>query len=155
MIAPDPPRHEAGLTLVEMLVLLAIVGVMAGAVMLGIGAGNGRTTEVEARRLATRLELAADESMVTGRTIGFVWGKGSYRFVTWKGGTWQDDTAPALEPHDLPPGLALDGPASLAQPVVIGADGGGQPLALRIAAAKGAGWAIDFDGVQSRPRAGG
>ena len=63
-----PSPDQAGLTLVEILVVLAIIGVMAGATVLAIGAGGGGVrTETEARRLASRLELAADETMVTDR----------------------------------------------------------------------------------------
>lgn len=153
MIPPDRTPGQAGLTLVEMLVVLAIVAVMAGTVALSVGSGNGRTTEAEARRLAARLELAGDEAMVTGRTIGFDWDNGAYRFVVWKNGKWQDDPAPALEPHDLPGGLSLTGEGK--GPVVVGADGGGNPIALRLAAAKGAPWKIAFDGVQAQAEAGG
>ena len=131
-----------------MLVVLAIVGVMAGAVVMGIGQGDARGPEAEARRLAARLELAGDEAMVTGRTIGFVWDKASYRFVDWQAGRWQDDSAPALEPHALPPGLSLAGDG--VGTVVVGADGGGTPLALRIAPAGGGGWSVAFDGVEAQ-----
>lgn len=153
MIAPDTTRHEAGLTLVEMLVVLAIVGVMAGVVVLSAGSSSGRGPEVEARRLAARLELAADETMVTGRAIAFVRGANGYRFVAWKAGRWTDDQSPALEPHTLPPGLAIEGTAN--GPVVLGADGGGNPIALRIVPAKGSGWTIAFDGVSAEARADG
>jgi general secretion pathway protein H len=153
MIAPDPASDEAGLTLVEMLVVLAIIGVMAGAVVLSAGSGNGRGPEVEARRLAARLELAADEAMVTGRTIGFVGDKSGYRFVAWQAGKWQDDKAPALEPYTLPSGLSLGGAS--AAPIVVGADGGGNPLDLQLVPAKGTGWKIAFDGVTAEAKSGG
>ncbi len=153
MIAPDPAPREAGLTLVEMLVVLAIVGVMAGAVILSAGSANGHGPEIEARRLAARLELAADETMVTGRPIAFLRDGKGYRFVAWQAGRWQDDAAPALEPHKLPSGLRIEGDG--ATPVVLGADGGGNPIALRIAPAKGAPWTILFDGVAAEAKAGG
>jgi general secretion pathway protein H len=153
MIAPDPARGELGLTLVEMLVVLAIIAVMAGAVAMSIGSGTGRTAEAEARRLAARLELAGDEAMVSGSTVGFAWDRGSYRFMTLKAGKWQDDAAPALEPHSLPAGLAID--ADITGPIVVGADGGGSPIALRLASDKGSSWTVAFDGVQALARAGG
>ena len=153
MIARDPAPGQAGLTLVEMLIVLAIIAVMAGTVAMSIGSGTGRSTEAEARRLAARLELAGDEAMVTGRTIGFAWDRDSYRFVTWKRGKWEDDQAPALEPHALPAGLSIE--AEGKGPVVVGADGGGNPLALRLAASKGANWTIAFDGVAARAQVSG
>lgn len=151
MIAPAP--RETGLTLVEMLVVLAIVAVMAGAVVLGAGSGSGRGAEIEARRLAARLELAADEAMVTGRPVAFVGDKKGYRFLTQQAGQWRDDKAPALEPHSLPFGLSLEGAG--AAPVVIGADGGGTPIDLRLIPAKGTSWAIAFDGVAASASANG
>ncbi len=47
--------HRSGMTLVEILVVLAIVGVMAGVVTLGVGAADrGMGVETEANRLADR-----------------------------------------------------------------------------------------------------
>jgi general secretion pathway protein H len=151
MLAPEP--SEAGLTLVEMLVVLAVVGVMAGVVVLSAGSGSGRGAEVEARRLAARLDLAADEAMVTGHSVAFVGDKDGYRFLVQQAGQWRDETAPALEPYRLPSGLSLEGTG--AAPIVIGADGGGNPLDLRLVPRKGASWAIAFDGVATTAKAGG
>jgi general secretion pathway protein H len=151
MIAPDP--REAGLTLVEMLVVLAIVGVMAGLVVLSAGSGRGHGAEIEARRLAARLDLAADEAMVTGRPVAFIGSRSGYRFLMQRAGQWRDETAPALEPYSLPSGLSLEGAG--AAPVVIGADGGGTPLDLRLVPAKETVWAVAFDGVSASAKAGG
>ena len=137
-------RHrvrEAGLTLVEMLVVLAIVAIMAGVVVLGIGSGGGRTAEVEAKRLAARLTLAADEAMVGDRPLAIAWDKGSYRFLVQESGEWRDDRASALEPHRLPTGLMLD--ATARSPFTIG---NGRPADLRLVAA-GTTWIVHFDGA--------
>ena len=46
--------RDAGVTLTEVLVALAIVGTMAGAALLGLGAlGRGPSGEAEAMRLAS------------------------------------------------------------------------------------------------------
>ena len=55
------------MTLVEMLVVLAVVGVSAGVVVLGLGSlRRGDGAQAEANRLADRLKLAADEVLVSG-----------------------------------------------------------------------------------------
>jgi general secretion pathway protein H len=152
MIAPDRAPAEAGLTMVEMLIVLAVFAVVAGSVALSIGSGTNRNAEVEARRLAARLELAGDEAMVTGRTIALAWDHDSYRFVTWRSDKWQDDTVTALEPHTLPSGLQLE--TDEKSPVIVGADGGGTPMALKLVG-KNQGWSVAFDGAAAQARAGG
>ena len=80
-----PPRYrrgEAGLTLVEMIVVLAIIGVMSGMVLLAMGnLGTGGSVESEARRLAARLRFASDETMVTDRGLALSADSSGYRFV--------------------------------------------------------------------------
>ncbi|RZM09800.1 MAG: type II secretion system protein GspH, partial [Sphingomonas sp.] len=76
--------REAGLTLVEMLVVLAIVGVMASVTLLAAGRGDrASSAESEARRLSVRLRLAADETMVTDRVLALAPDARGYSFVAW------------------------------------------------------------------------
>ena len=140
---------EAGLTLVEMLVVLAIIGVMAGATVLTIGSGGGTArTEAEARRLETRLELAADETMVTDRMVAFAPEADAYRFVTWdmaKGG-WRPDPVDELgRRHALPSGMRLITDTG-GKPLLIGADGGGGGMQAQLATDDSS-WTIQFDGT--------
>ena len=59
-------RRERGFSIIEILIVLAIIGVAAGAVSLGIGsATRAPNVEAEARRLAVRLQAAADDAMNT------------------------------------------------------------------------------------------
>ena len=87
-------QREAGLSLVEVLVVLAIVGIMAGVTVLGLGAlDRGASGEAEAMRLASRMRLAADEALVTSVPLALVWEEHGYRFLAWDpaggDGTWQ------------------------------------------------------------------
>ena len=139
-------RGEQGLTLVETLVVLAIIGVVAGLTVLAIGgAPSGRAADDEARRLAMRLRLAADDVRIDERPLAFAWDEKGYGFVTWdaKAGKWRPDKAEELGHHDLPQGLTLAA-TPLAGRLPIAPDGTGGGIDLRLG-----GWAIHFDGLNA------
>ena len=142
-------RGETGLTLVEVMIVLALVGVTAAAAVLGLGgADRGLRVEAEAGRLASRLRLAADEAMITEQAIALSWDARSYGFVTaGPGGTgWRPSPVQALgERHVLPTGLSLSG-GGAGQPLLIGADGAGAPIQLAVAGRNSA-WRVYFDGL--------
>ncbi|MCG7347830.1 prepilin-type N-terminal cleavage/methylation domain-containing protein [Sphingomonas sp. ACRSK] len=137
---------EAGMTLVEMLVVLAILGVAAGAVTLGIGAATrAPTVETEARRLATQLQAAADDAMLGDRAIAFTAGEHGYGFATLnaKGG-WTPRAGAGMAFHPLPGGMVMA--LSARPPVLLGVDGTGQPLTAEISAG-GDRWIVTYDGM--------
>lgn len=140
---------ESGLTLVEMLVVLAIIGVMAGVTVLAVGTGGGGVrAEAEARRLAARLQLAADETMVTDRAIAFAPEADGYSFITWDTAAraWRPDPIAELgERHALPGGMKLATDIG-ARALPIGADGAGGPMRARLTGGDRA-WTIAFDGT--------
>lgn len=133
------------MTLVEMLVVLVIIGIAAGAVTLGLGAATRTASaESEARRLAARLRLAADDVMVTDRSIAFVGDAKGYGFLTWDGRRWAPGDGALLARHDLGAGLTLAGvPAT---PVPIGIDGMGGTLDARITSPRDS-WHVRYDGL--------
>ncbi|PWE17114.1 type II secretion system protein GspH [Marinicauda salina] len=104
-------RREAGFSLVEMLVALAVAGLMASAVVMSITM-RPAPIEREAERLLARFHEARETALVTGRVIGFAPepdGAG-YLFLRHADGDWRDYPAhPAFAPHDLPAGLRLHG----------------------------------------------
>ena len=67
--ALKPYERRQGMTLIEMLVVLVIVGVSAGLLVLGGGGLRETTAQTEANRLADRLRLAADEALIDGRPM--------------------------------------------------------------------------------------
>jgi type II secretion system protein H len=141
-------ERDAGVSLPEVLVALAIVGVMAGAALLGLGTlGRGPSGEAEAMRLADRLQLAADEAIVASVPLAMVWDERGYRFVAWDGAraTWRVSGQRDLGTrHELPAALRLEGDGTDA-PVMIAPDLPGA-AALRVAG-PGAAWRVDFDGL--------
>lgn len=146
-------QEQIGMTLVEMLVVLAIIAVTASISVLAFGAGSGRTGQAEAKRLEARLQLAADRAMLDDEAIAILPQPGGYRFVQWNPESfrWQGASLAMLsEPHTLPRGMTLV--ASDARPLLpVGADNGGQAFALTISA-EGRRWLVEFDGMTARTR---
>lgn len=135
-----------GMTLVEVLVTLAIVGVMATMVLLGLGASGAElTVATEANRLKDRLGFAVDEGLVTRRPIALSWDERGYRFVTQgPDGRWTPDSHALLaDRHDLPRGMVLEGDAPA---LVLLSDGAARPFGMSIRGGDRA-WRIRFDGL--------
>jgi len=152
-------RHggQSGMTLVEVLVVLVIIGVLTGIAVVALGGGDqaagGRG---EAQRLAHRLNLAVDEALVNGTALTFTWDERSYRFESWDStdSEWQRHSIDLLgQPHSLSSGLRLkveqdsrlDGQRLLIQP-----NGIGSPTVMSIAGASND-WRIIFDGLSASP----
>lgn len=138
--------REAGFTLVEMLAVLAVIGVAAGATALGIGAATrAPSAEAEARRLSARIQAAADEAMVADRTLGLAWDGRGYSVVALDGGP--PLSGGGAQRTTLPAGmtLAVTGAAS---PMTLGSDGGGVPFAASLANATDR-WRIGYDGLRA------
>jgi general secretion pathway protein H len=143
-------RHgEAGLTLVEMLVVLAIIAVMAGAVSIGIGSvTRAPSVETEARRLATRLQAAADDAMLGDRMMAFTVEKHGYGFATiGANGQMVARTDDALGFHRLPGGMVVT--LSVRPPVILGVDGAGRPLSAIVESGSQR-WMVTYDGLTAR-----
>ena len=140
MAAGARRARELGMTLVEMLVVLAIIGVAAGAVALGLGsADRGNAVEAEARQLAAKLRLAADEAMVRDAPLAFAHDPHGYGFVGGHG------DSSAFARHDLPRGMILDAGRDAA-PLPIALDAASPPIKARIARG-GRAWAVSYDGL--------
>lgn len=133
-------RAEQGLTLVEMLVVLAIIGIAAGATVLGLGAATrGVSTEAEAQQLAARIRLAADDAMVTDRPVTFRWDEAGYAFA----GAGVDQAE--FTPHTLPKGVRLE-MGRPAGSLSLGVDGSGSPVSARLVSSSEV-WNVVYDGL--------
>lgn len=80
-------RREAGFSLVEALLALAIIGLMAGAVLVLAPRGE-RASAAFAERLAARLAEASDESIMINRTIALAATTEGYGFARLEEGGW-------------------------------------------------------------------
>jgi general secretion pathway protein H len=138
------------MTLVEMLVVLAIIGVMASAAALGLGAATrGPSVEAEARRLANRLQSVADEAMVDDRPRAVTWDDRSYAFLSWDGRGWREGADESHGRHRLPGSIRMD-MGNRRPPLVVGVDGGGMPAAMAVRAESDR-WMIIYDGLSVTP----
>ncbi len=107
---PNSTDRSAGFTLVEVLAALAVVGLIASAVML---ASPGADTRLHAgvERMAARLKLAGDESVLVNRPVALVAAPEGYHFELrdedgWRRmdaasslgfQPWPGDSAPSIE----------------------------------------------------------
>ncbi|MDV3457351.1 prepilin-type N-terminal cleavage/methylation domain-containing protein [Sphingomonas sp. HF-S4] len=140
---------EAGFTLLEMMIVLVIIGVMAGAVALGIGSvTRAPSVETEARRLATRLQAAADDAMLGDRMMAFTVQKNGYGFATiGAGGRMVAQTNEAFGFHRLPGGMVVT--LSVRPPVILGVDGAGRPMSAIVESGSQR-WIVTYDGLTAR-----
>ncbi|OYU37722.1 MAG: type II secretion system protein GspH [Pseudorhodobacter sp. PARRP1] len=153
-----PDRNgEAGMTLIEMLVVLAVIGVATGATMLGLNAADrGARAQSEAVRLASNLSLGIDEAIVSGAPLALLWDQSGYRFVAWSEAkqSWEATLPAQLSArHDLSDTLqlALEG-TEARDAVLIAPSAVGAQISF-IVSAKNYGqeerWIVDFDGFSA------
>ena len=141
---------QAGLTLIEVLVVLAIIGVMAGITVLGLGSlDRGNRAEAEASRLADRLQLASDGALVSSTPLALVWNDRGYRFVRWNADAeaWGDVRARLLDGHAMPSALRLERPDATGHPPLVISPDVPQPVVRFRVAGGGVAWTVAYDGV--------
>lgn len=74
------PWRVRGFTLIEMLVVLMIIGIFLGLVHVNLRPGAQDLLRTEAERLAQLLDLAAEESRLTGKSLAWTADISGYRF---------------------------------------------------------------------------
>lgn len=135
MVTAWPPhrRPDAGVTLTEMLVVLALIAVASGAAMLRLGSVTGNTPARAAlEALAQDMRQASHDALMSGSDAVLEWRADAYRLSVDAAGDWTP----------LPARLRLDGTGLYR----IQADGAGMPLRLMARGDDGA-FILAFDGV--------
>ena len=111
-----------GFTLLEVLVVLVIMGVLLGLVSAHMQPSERDQLRVESERLAQLLDLAAEQSRITGTSIAWTANTSGYQF--WRR-TGDDDWSPIhdsdhdsglLRPRSLPSGMSILGFRTEAMP---------------------------------------
>ena len=102
---------SAGFTLLELLVVVAIIGLLAGAVALSFQAiGKDQEMEQETGRLRSMIDLLHEEALMQTRDYGLMFSETGYRFYIFDYQTlkWLEAQGDdLLEPHALRPQLSM------------------------------------------------
>jgi general secretion pathway protein H len=109
--SPATPAPEAGFSLLELLVVVAIIGLLVRAVTLSWDVlGNDRAIEQEAGRLRSVIDLLHEEALMQSRDYGLMFTQTGYRFYVfdYQQLEWVEPQADELlEPYALGPQLSM------------------------------------------------
>jgi len=98
----------SGFTLIELLVVLLVMGLFAGLVGALARPDERTLLRFEAERLAQLLDLAAEESRLTGKPIAWSADAAQYRFWRWsEAAGWSEAQDDSLRARSLRPGLSI------------------------------------------------
>jgi general secretion pathway protein H len=100
-------------TLVEILVVLALIGTVASAVSLSLSpTARGTEARSEAELLVARMRRASEETLLTGQPVALVWSERDYRFLALMEGSWVAHPSPLLgKAKTLDAGVLFQGEA--------------------------------------------
>lgn len=115
--APSQPRGDlsTGFTLIELMVVLFIIGLVAGAVVLSIPGDSAALSE-DADRFAVRVAAARDEAVVSARPVAVWIAPSGYGFDARQDRQWVPLNARTLANRDWNPGTVarIEGEAATA-----------------------------------------
>ncbi|MEP6940474.1 MAG: type II secretion system minor pseudopilin GspH [Rudaea sp.] len=101
-------RAARGFTLIEILVVLVILAVVAGAVSLSIvGAGGERILTREAERTQALLNFACERAQLSGRDIGISVARTGYRFSHFDQDVWIPYREESLRARNWPASFSI------------------------------------------------
>ncbi len=72
---------QTGFTLLEIMVVIAIIGVLFSLASLSIGSNDGKKMEAEAQRLSALIQLAGEEAIINTREMILEVGQNQYQFL--------------------------------------------------------------------------
>ena len=141
-------NREAGLTLIEMLVVLSIISIAAGVLILRFAGPSAADPRAEAGRLADTLSHAAETALYSGNPSALIWSAQGYRIDTFQPGLgWQ----PVTTPETLGAGLSMRRNDGHDGPLMIAPGGIALPARFLLTSADSA-WRVDFNGLSADVR---
>ena len=144
-------QGQSGLTLIEMLIVLVIIGIATSAAVLAVGSvSRDRQVETEAARLVSQLTLAVDEGLVGKTKLALIWTERAYEVRRWTEDGWLSAATPLLsQRHELAGDVVLRRADGSADPVEVAEDGLGAPVTLELTGS-GPAWRVAFDGFSAK-----
>ena len=96
--------------MLEIVVVLALVGIVAGFISLALGDGGQASRVRETALLLRQLtDAAADDAVIGNRPVAVVLGGGQVRLRAWYQGAWQDRPLDRLfRSRRLPPDVSVE-----------------------------------------------
>lgn len=115
---------QGGFTLLELVVVLALIGIMSGAVLVGLGALRGHRLDAERERFTVVINLAAHDASLNGRVLGLFVAQDRYRVARYAVAGWTPiDDEPLYDEWQLaaPVRIADDRPRNISAvtPVIV------------------------------------
>lgn len=124
--------QRRGFTLVELLVVIAVLGLAAGAVVLA--APNPRPPiGREAEQFAARLVRAREEALLTNRVVAVVIDRQGYGFRALDGAEWRALNEGPFKTRSWGEGVSVDG-VDEARQLIFDPTGAAEPATVRMAA---------------------
>ncbi|GAB3375866.1 GspH/FimT family protein [Azotobacter armeniacus] len=80
--------HARGFTLLEVMLVMAILGMLAVTVSLALPDSSQQRLESDARRLKAQIGLAVEQAIYRNRDYGLLVGDDSYRFYQYQNTRW-------------------------------------------------------------------
>ena len=137
---------SSGLTLVEVLVVLAVIGIVGSVAVLSVGpTARSSTLQAEAQRLAASIQRASDEALIADRAAALSWDESRYAFVEWDGEARRWQPRQEASAHELPDDMILAAQGGEA-PAAIGEAAGPLQFTLTEGARS---WRVSYDGLNA------